>query len=81
MICPKTVVYTKPVTPSVEHAEEYGDSFDAGNGTSSRRVPDDKMLRPHSVLDSELPTVHPSAERSSLAVSVLICFLVVEWIN
>ena len=37
MICPKAVVYTKPVTPSVEHAEEYGDSFDAGKGTSSRR--------------------------------------------
>ena len=39
MICPKTVVYTKPVTPSVEHAGEYGDSFDAGSGTSSRRNP------------------------------------------
>ena len=37
MICPKAVVYTNPVTPSVEHAEEYGDSFDAGKGTSSRR--------------------------------------------
>ena len=57
--------YTKPVTPSVEQAEEYGD----------------KVLRPHIVLDSELPTVHSSAERSSHAVSALISFVVVEWIN
>ena len=42
--------------------------------------PEDKVLRPHIVLDSELPTVHPSAERSSHAVSALI-FLSFEWIN